>query len=203
MRLFSTRRTTKALSTTAASAAPADDQVAEHPGQRVRPGGARQDQQAEEQRRLGEAGEGRLARAAHALERRAGVERGGDGEEAPEPERVGEEDEVPVEAHGRRVAAERHEQGGEERGDQGDDRSGEEDPGGRAAEDHALARQLDEVEVRLEERRPDTAAEPGLGLDDDAEEERRQDEHQDDVDGDVDNEHGHLQRRSASSVTTM
>jgi hypothetical protein len=96
----------------------------QHLAERERAGRAGEHEQGQEQRRLGEAREGDLARPAHALEGRAGVERRGDREEAPERERIGEEDEVSRKAQRRRVATERNEQSREQRRDLADDRAG-------------------------------------------------------------------------------
>ncbi len=63
-------------------------------GQVQRAGQLGQDEQAQEERRLGQAGEGHLARRPHPLERRAGVEGGRGGEEAAQAEQVREQDQV-------------------------------------------------------------------------------------------------------------
>ena len=82
------------------------------------PESSAEDQQPEEERRLGEAGEGRLARRAHPLERRAGVQGGRDREEPAQAEQVGEQDEVARRTRRRRRAAERDQQRREQRGHQ-------------------------------------------------------------------------------------
>ena len=111
----------KRLTTTRTSDAPAAPPLrakdgAEHRGERERCGAAHEHEEPKEERRLGEASERRLARAAHPLEGRAGVERGADGEEAAEAEQVREEDEVARERDRRAVIAQRNDERRDERG---------------------------------------------------------------------------------------
>ena len=82
------------------------DAGGEHARELERPAELHERHQAQEQRGLRQAREGHLAGRAHALERRARVERGGGREEAAQGEQVREQDEVAGEVHGRGPAAE-------------------------------------------------------------------------------------------------
>ena len=79
------------------------------------PGQLGQDEEPQEERRLGQAGEGHFAGGAHALEGRAGVQGGRGREEPAQAEQVGEQDRSPANEIGAGEPAERHEQAGERR----------------------------------------------------------------------------------------
>ena len=152
----------------------------EHAGQLQRAAELHERQEPQEHRRLGQAREGHLARGAHPLEGRARVEGRGGREEAAQREQVREQDEVAREVHGSAHAAEWQDERRAHRRRQGHRGPGEEDPARGPADDHLLAEELREIEVRLEHRRADPAAEPGLGLDDHPLQQRRHcEQHQD------------------------
>ena len=81
------------------------------------------------------------------------------GEKACQAEEVDEEDQVAAEGDRGRQAAEGDEQGGQHRHRQPDHRPGAKDPGGGLAEDEALAQELQEIEVGLQQGCPDPAGE--------------------------------------------
>ena len=118
----------------------------------------RQRRQPEEQRRLGQRRERSLAAGAHALEAEPVSSAASDGDEAHQPQQVGEQQEVARERERRpgprRAAAIARQASG--RG-QPDHRAGAEDPGRGAAVDRPFAQQLREVVVGLQERLPGAA----------------------------------------------
>ncbi len=182
--------------------------VGEHPPEGEAPREAGEDEHAEDEGRLGEAPEAHLAGRPHPLEGGPGVQGRGGSEEAREAEEVDEEDDVSREGDGGFVAAERDELPRQERHGEPDRRPGPEDPRRRPAEDRALSEELQDVVVGLQERRPDPPGEDGLRLPDHAEEERREEEQEDFVDGEVDRV-AHFSRslqtrdRRRRSVATM
>jgi hypothetical protein len=163
---------------------------------------AHQHQESQEERRLREGGEAGLARAAHPLEGGAGVEGRGDREEATESEEVGEEHQVAREGQRRGLLAEGDEQRGQGRAGDGDGGARQEDPGGRAAQHHPLAKELRQVVVGLQERRPAPSGHERLGALDHPEHEGRQRERDGEVDQGREGAHRRPPRTLKSATTT-
>ncbi len=92
----------------------------------------------------------------------------------PRPSRYASRIRSPVNEIGPAGIGQRDQQHGEHRRHQADHRPGPEHPGRGRAEDRALPEELDEIVVRLQDRRTDPAGEQGLGLGDDAQQQRRQ-----------------------------
>ncbi len=166
-------------------------------GERQSTGDAGQGQEAEEERRLRERAERELACHPHPFERRAGVECGRRRAEPREREEVDEDDQVACERHRRTRACQWQQQRGQQGNDDRDSRTGQEDPGRRAAEHRFLSQELSDVVVRLQERRPTAAGEDRLGPDDDAQKKRRGNEDEQSLQDGV---HRALQASNATSV---
>ena len=173
----------------------------QHRGEGERPGDPRDGQEAEEEGRLGEAGEAHLPRGPHPLERRAGVERGRGREEARKSEEVGEEDQVAGERDRGVRAPDGDEEGGREGRREGEDRSREENPRRRPAQDRTLPEKPDQVVVGLEERRSGAPREGRLRPPDHAEKERRGEEDDEEVEGDV--SHRAYTRKRRTTIVSM
>ena len=79
------------------------------------------------------------------------------------------------------MPAERHDEAGYERSRQRNDRPGEKHPGCRCTDHGTFLQQLDQIEVRLKYWRADAAGERCLCLHNHAQDQRRHDDHQRDV----------------------
>jgi len=107
------------------------------------------------------------------LEAGASVERSGHGEEAAESEQIGEEDDIARKSQGAVAAPSGGEKPCRQRGGQGHDGTGAEQPSRGAAVNRALVQKLPQIEVGLPERRPLAPGEPGLGAGDDPDQQGR------------------------------
>ena len=131
-------------------------------------------EQPQEERWLSQAGKGDLPCGAHTLEGGARVEGCRGREEPAEAKEIRQQNQVTRERDRSAGINQGNKENGHCRRHQANDRPGTEHPGRGFAEDGPFAKELDEVVVRLQYGRPNPPGEKGLGLVDDAQEERRE-----------------------------
>ena len=167
-------------------------------GDRAEPG------HAEQQRRLAQRREKRLAVRAHPLEARPRVERGQNREETPEGEKIRHQQNVAFEMQQRGVPPERDQAERAEHRRQRDDRPGPEHPCRRRAVHRALAKQPREAPVGLEQRRPLPSGHARLRPVDERPQERRENQREGHAEkrGEEIGDHSRLQTSTATSART-
>ena len=150
--------------------------------QMQRPAHAGQGQQTAEEHRFGQRGKGGLAARAHTFKGGTRIQRREDDGKASQPQQVGGQQEIPLKGQRRGDAAQRQQGQRAERRGQGDRRAEREHEAGAAADDLALAQQLEDVEIKLEQGLAVPSGELGLDAVDDARQQRSQQQRQHELD---------------------